>query len=356
MGKAKNIGLGLDIGTSSVKMVELERGVKGTAMVSRFAKIPLPPGALNGGVVSNGREVSQAIAELLQLTKIKQKKAAVAIAGQAVIVRHIKMPLMSEEELQNAIRWEAERYIPFPVDEVNMDCQIIETFPESNEMEVMLVCAHNDIVYSHLQTLEDSGIQPVAMDIQPFAVMRAMGLEDSNSDDTVALLDIGAGTADLTIIKKGMHRFTRIIPMAGSHMTTSVANHMNLDFNEAEKLKIAHGDALFDVNASSDDVRRKVNFALQNCLKELALELRRSFDYYKMQQRNETIKELVVSGGGSKIVNLIPFLRQELNIVVKSAFYHDEVDCPEKLRSEFEEMFPILTVALGLALREVTDK
>lgn len=352
MGKSSTIGLGLDIGTSSIKLVELERGK--TATVTRFARIPIAPGSLNDGVVVKSDDIGQAIRDLLQVAKVKHKQAAVAIAGQAVIVRHIKMPLMTQDELNNAIRWEAERYIPFPIDEVNMDCQIIETNTENNEMEVMLVCAHNDIIYSHLQVLKEAGIQPVSMDIQPFALMRSMGLENSDSEDNLALLDIGAGTADLTVIKKGIHRFTRIIPIAGSQMTTSIGNYLNLEFDEAEKLKIAYGDAQYDVNISENEIRSKVNYALQNCLKELALELRRSFDYYKMQQRNETIKELIISGGGSMIGNLVPFLREELEMVVKSAYYDETVECPEKLQIEFEELFPILTVALGLALREVT--
>lgn len=344
------IGIGLDIGTSSVKIVELEksRDIK----VNRFGIFPLPEGALNGGVVKDVSEVGKVIRDVYQTLKIKQRKGVVAIAGQSVIVRHLKMPKMSKEELANALHWEAERYIPFSIDEVNMDFDIIGEFEDS--IEVMLVCAHNDIVYSHLRALDEAGVRPLSMDIQPFALMRAVGLENSKSETNVALLDIGAGTADLTIVKGGIPRFTRIVPVAGNNLTNNISNQLGISFDEAESAKIRYGDAFFNFEGSHDSMEVNVNYALQISLKELVMELRRSFDYYRLQQRNEEIRELVVSGGGSKLKNLIPFLEQELDISVKSS-YADGVVCPDGLKRDFDESFSILTVAYGLALREVIE-
>lgn len=344
------IGIGLDVGTSSIKIVELEKGKD--IKVNRFGIFPLPAGVLNGGVVTNIAEVGKVIRDIYQTLKIKQKQVVVAIAGQSVIVRHLKMPKMSKEELANALHWEAERYIPFSIDEVNMDFDIIGEFEDN--IEVMLVCAHNDIVYSHLRALDEAGIKPLSMDIQPFALMRAVGLEDSKSGSSTALLDIGAGTADLTIIKDGIPRFTRIVPVAGSNLTNNICNQLGIGYDEAESAKLRYGDAFFDFEKSQDSMAVNVNYSLQTSLKELVMELRRSFDYYRLQQRNEEIRELVVSGGGSKLKNLIPFLAQELDISVKSSS-PNAVVCPDKLKRDFEESFSILTVAYGLALREVVE-
>src|SRR5690554_303890 len=145
------VGVGLDIGTGGVKAVRVS-GNK-TLQVNRFAAVPLDEGALDAGVVADRKAVAAAVREVLRAGRIKQKKVVVAIAGQAVVVRHLKMPLMEDEEAAGAVRWEAERYIPYPVDEVMLDFEIISRDPNEGEMEVLLACAHNDIIHSHLDVL-----------------------------------------------------------------------------------------------------------------------------------------------------------------------------------------------------------
>ena len=153
-----------------------------------------------------------------------------AIAGQAVIVRHIKMPLLSDTELASAIKWEAESYLPFPINEVTLDYQLIQRDEQLNEMQVMIVCAHNDIIYNHLEVLKEVNFTPLAMDIQPFSLIRTFGFESGPSNGSIALLDIGAGTSDLTIVKDEVPRFTRIIPIAGTRFTQMIMNNFNLEF------------------------------------------------------------------------------------------------------------------------------
>lgn len=350
------IGVGLDIGTSSIKIVELEGG--NPIKVNHFGRILLPEDALSGGVIKNKEMVSKAIVNVLQQTKVKYRKLQAAIAGQSVIVRTIKMPLMSENELVNAIRWEAERYIPFPVDEVTLDYVIMNTDKQQQEMDVMLVCAHNDIIFSHVHTLRDAGIQPLAIDIQPFALMRSQGLHKIDNKESVAVIDFGAGTTDLTIAKEGISRFTRIIPLAGNRFTENIAKRMDIDFNQAEQLKIQFSDALFSFNGNnSEDSEYQVNMVVQESLQELTLELRRSFDYYQLQQRNELVTKLILAGGGSKLKNLIPYLSQTFGLEVVLSQESQEITLVDKkLQNEFNEMKPILMVAYGLALREVIEE
>ncbi|NLY89020.1 MAG: type IV pilus assembly protein PilM, partial [Firmicutes bacterium] len=171
------VGVGLDIGTRGVKVVRVSGD--STFRVNRFAAVPLDEGAIDAGVVADRKAVAAAIREVLRAGRIRQKRVVVAIAGQDVVVRHLKMPLMEDEEAANAIRWEAERYIPYPVDEVMFDFEIIGRNRNEGEMEVILVCAHNDIIRSHLDVLQEAGVQPLAIDIQPFAMMRGLGVEYS---------------------------------------------------------------------------------------------------------------------------------------------------------------------------------
>jgi type IV pilus assembly protein PilM len=349
------VGVGLDIGTSSIKIIELEGG--NPIRLNRFGRIPLPEGALVGGVVKDSAAVSQAITDAFKTLQIKHKQVQVAIAGQAVVVRNIKMPLMEPAEVKNALRWEAERYIPFPVDECSMDFVIINRDEAQQEIEVMLVCAHNDIIDSHLEVLRQAGLQPLAIDIQPFALIRALGLEDTQKNsNNVAVLDIGAGSADLSIFKAGISRFTRILPLAGNRFTENVMKVMGTAFAEAEQLKIKYTDAMLDLSAvAPDSPEYKVNYAMQSALRELVAELTRSLDYFYVQQRDEPINQLVLSGGGAKINNLIPFLQQELEIKVASSLKAWEIECRNNTPAEFEAVKPIMLVALGLALREVTE-
>jgi type IV pilus assembly protein PilM len=348
------IGVGLDIGTSSIKIVELEAG--NPIRLHHFGRIPLPDGALVGGVIKNSDAVTETISEAFQTLQIKSKRVQVAIAGQAVVVRNIKLPLMEDNEIANAIRWEAERYIPFPVDEVTIDFSVIGRDMQQHEMEVMLVCAHNDILSSHMEALQKAGLQPVAVDIQPFALMRALGLENSTNESNIAVLDIGAGTSDLSVFKAGISRFTRILPLAGNRFTENITKVMGNNFAEAENLKLKHADALLDLAVvTQENPEYKVNFSIQDSLRELVLELRRSFDYYQLQQRNEEIVQLVISGGGAKLKNLVQFLNQELEIKVVASLDAWNLSFANNLETDFEVAKPIMLVALGLALREVTE-
>jgi type IV pilus assembly protein PilM len=349
------VGIGLDIGTSSIKIIELKDG--NPFRIDRFGRMPLPEGALVGGVVKDSLVVSQAITDAFAALNIKHRRVQVAIAGQTVVVRNIKMPLMEEAEVKNALRWEAERYIPFPVDECSMDSVTVNRDEAQQEMEVMLVCAHNDIIDSHLEVLRQAGLQPMAIDIQPFALIRALGLEDAQKNpDNVAVLDIGAGSADLSIFKSGISRFTRILPLAGNRFTESVMKVTGVSFTEAEELKHKYADATADLNDfDPDSLEFKINYALQGVLRELVSELNRSLDYFRLQHTDNTLDQMVLSGGSAKIGNLIPFLQQELEIKVSSSLNAWPFECRNNTMEEFETVRPIMLVALGLALREVTQ-
>ncbi|HEY8464568.1 MAG TPA: type IV pilus assembly protein PilM [Bacillota bacterium] len=349
------VGLGLDIGTSSIKLLELEGG--NPFRINRFGIVPLPEGALAGGVIKNSAAVTEAIQEAYRSQHLKNKRVQVAIAGQAVVVRNIKLPLIEDDaEVANAIYWEAERYIPFPVNEVSLDHIVISRDQQQQEMEVMLVCAHNDIINSHLEVLHRAGLQPVAIDIQPFALMRALGLEKALNNQNIAVMDIGAGTSDLSIFKNGISKFTRILPLGGIRYTENIMKVMGNSFGEAEQLKLELGDATADLTMlAPDSPEYKVNYSIQNTLRELVLELRRSLDYYYLQQRGEEIGKLIVCGGGVKMKNLTTYLQQELDLKVGSSLDAWNIVCSDPIKTEFEIAKPLMLVALGLALREVTD-
>ena len=345
------VGVGLDIGANSIKVVELQGGLK--PRLSRFGKVALPEGALSAGEIKDREQVGKAIKELFAKTKIRSKRVVIAIAGQAAIIRHIKLPLMEDNEVANAIHWEAERYIPFPVDEVTIDYKVIKRYADQNEMDVLMVCARNDIIYSHIETLRDIGLQTQVVDIQTFSLMRAAGLEKANSEGAVALLDIGFETSDLMILKDGIPLFTRVIPLAGNRFTKTIAANLGITSEEAEEIKINKIDALSQSESLSQSLEAKANFAMQEGLKELSLEIRRSFDYFHMQERNEEVNRLIINGGGALLPNIGTFLNRELGIPVIDSAISNGISVPKKLRLKLEVELPLYSVALGLAMREV---
>ncbi len=346
------LGVGLDIGANSIKIVELQGGIK--PRLSRFGRISLTEGAINAGEIKEREQVGKAIKELFAKTKITSKRVVIAIPGQAAIIRHIKMPLMEDNEVANAIHWEAERYIPFPVDEVTLDFKVIKRSTDRNEMDVLMVCARNDIIYSHIETLKDIGLQTLAVDVQTFSLMRASGLEATDTEGAVALLDIGFETSDLMILKDGIPLFTRVIPLAGNRFTKTIASNLGITSEEAEEIKINKIDALSHSESIQNlNLDAKANFAMEEGLKELTLEIRRSFDYFHLQERNEEVNRLIINGGGSLLPNLATFLNRELGIPVIDSVIPQAISAPKKLRVKLEAELPLYSVALGLAMREV---
>ncbi|MGQ9779588.1 MAG: type IV pilus assembly protein PilM [Bacillota bacterium] len=354
--------VGLDIGTSAIKVVELTR--KGDkCLLTRVGVTSLPMGAIEGGMVRDIATVAQILARLLKETRIKTKRVMAAVAGQAVIVRSLKFPSMPRHELAQAVRFEAERYIPFPAEEAAMDFDVTGENPETNEIEVMLVAAQRGVVESHVQTLRAVGLQPIIVDVQPFALVRSlhMYLMDSlamGSPMNVAFLDIGAGTTDLVIFRDEVLRFTRIIPIGGNYFTRAIAGRLGVSEEEAEAMKIAHGQVILEPEAGLDNSQdAQLSSVITAVAGELVTEIRRSFDYFRLQSR-EDISRVVATGGGIMLRNLVGYLEHELGLRIEigdplERLHPNSRNCAPHL---LPGAGPIFSVAIGLALRGVEEE
>lgn len=349
------VGIGLDIGTSAVKLVELLGGKE--IRVNRLGMAPLPNGLVSAGEIKNPEEVGAAIKSLVQKHNIQSKRIVIAVAGQAVTVRHLKLALQNKKELADTVRKEIEKSLPYTLDELYMDFQVITTEQQQKIVEVVVVCAHKAIIDSHLEVMRYTGLTPVAIDIQPFALVRAAGFENLKTNENICLLDIGEETSDLMILRDGVPLFTRVIQLAGSRITQLIGESIGIPYTSADELKRVYSDIFRDLSQISiDDIDYKVNLMVQKGMKELVTELKRSFEYFYLQQQDEAeLSKLIVSGGGSKLKNLFPYLNHELKIKVIPCPQPENVICPSASLVEFDESLPIYNVALGLALREVTE-
>jgi len=340
--RSKSI-VGLDIGSHAVKAVELTQ-VGSDYVLTEYGQTQ---------IYSEG-SISDAIAELMSSCRFRTKRVVTAVSGKSVIVRYLNLVQMSDDELKNAIRFEADKYIPFDVDEVVLDCQKLDDAAgavgidsgQENEMRVLLVACKRSLVEDHFTLLNGLGLQPEIIDVDAFALgnayefMNQLGDNFADDEKVVALIDIGANKTNINIVRGNTSFFTREIYLGGDDFTGGISKKLNIDLHEAEALKRDPGDQLEDAKES-----------VYPYIDDLGNEIRLSFDYYENQFDRE-VDEVYLSGGGARLM----FLEEALEKIFekKTALWNpieylkssDRVD-----RDLLEENASQLAIAVGLASR-----
>lgn len=257
--------VGLDIGTQSIKVIEVKGSGK-SLQVTALAIGNTPPGAIQQGIVTDAKALGAAVKQLCQKNGIRAGRVVSAAAGAAaVVVRVIEVPKMTPNELAETMKWEVERHIPFPVNDVEMAYQAIDdpalADPNAQNMEVLLAVAQRDMVAAHLATLTAAGLKPVAIDVEPLAVGRSLLnlSRDGLAGKNVVIVNIGASNTDVAVYKSGILRFPRTIPIAGDNFTRAIADTLGLSMEQAEEEKRQNAVVLMDVLAAasapaSDDI------------------------------------------------------------------------------------------------------
>jgi type IV pilus assembly protein PilM len=235
MAKGK-LAVGLDIGSSSVKVILLKehrrRGHLGYALQS-FGMKPLPPEAIVDGALMNSTAIVQAIQELMAELRVKQREVAIGVSGHSVIIKKIAMPRMSQEELEESIQWEAEQYIPFDVKDVNIDTQILaqEANDATGQMDVLLVAAKKDMINDYTTVVSEAGLSPVVVDVDAFAVQNMFDVNyEAPTSDTVVLINAGASVININIVSRGVTTFTRDVTIGGNQFTEEIQKQLNVSY------------------------------------------------------------------------------------------------------------------------------
>ena len=351
LGKSKSI-VGLDIGSSAVKAVELKQAGKGWK-VAAFAIQPVPPDSIVDGAIIDGAAVADAIRRIFEDKRFKTKEVAASLSGNAVIVKKINLPAMTEAELAESIYWEAEQYIPFDIQDVNIDYQILDAGAggEGGTMEVLLVAAKKEKIADYTGVISQAGRTPVIVDVDAFALQNAFemnyGLE---KEQVVVLLNFGASAININIITGDQSVFTRDISMGGNSYTEAVQKELNLPFESAEQLK--RGQPVEGVNA--EDVTPVLHTMTENVL----LEIQKTFDFYKASATSDRIDRIVLSGGAARVDGFVPALQERFGTVVELFNPFQKITWePGRLGVEDAEgVSPAAAVAVGLALRRAGDR
>lgn len=342
--------IGLDIGSSYLKVVQLKQK-KDSYSLELFDTLPLPPELIVEGSIIDSLRLVDSLKELIKKARIKSKNAVVGIAGHAsVIIRRISLPEMSDEELSESIKFEAEQYVPFDVEDVNIDFQILGPKEEAGQMDVMLVAVKKDVINEYVSVVKEAGLNPVIMDVNAFAVGNAYEINYGIvPDKNIALVNIGSATINLNVLKGGMSAFTRDSAMGTNLHTEALQKEFNVSYESAERLK--RGEPVEGVEPGA--VAPVLAAASEDILDEIV----RSVEYFKSATVHEDVHEIVLSGGGALIADLPRLLAEKAGTEVLVAEPFKNISIPKKFDITYiEEVAPMAMVAVGLALRKMDDR
>lgn len=344
--------IGLDIGTSSVKALELKQTGRGYQLVN-FAMKPIQPQAIVDGAIMDANAIIDAIESLISEAKIRTNNVSMGISGHSVIVKKISLPEMSAEELEESIHWEAEQYIPFDIDDVNLDFQILETAQpmEEGKMDVILVAVKKDKIDESVSLVIQGGLNPVVVDLEAFAMQNAYEINyDVEPGKNVALIDIGAGVMNINIIQEGGSVFTRDISIGGNQYTESIQKELNISYEQAESVK--RGETIEGVDQTM--VRNVIESVSDN----LAMEIQRSFDFFRATASERDIQKIIISGGTALTRGLDEYISQRLEVpvIINNPFQNIIINEKKFDQSYLMEVAPMAAVVVGLALRRAGDR
>ncbi|MEW6516943.1 MAG: type IV pilus assembly protein PilM [candidate division FCPU426 bacterium] len=360
--KSQNL-IGLDIGTHTIKAVQLKKTPEQLQLVN-LAFLEVPPEIQEEADPAVRDELlARTLKQLFKDNQITAKQVVTAISGDSVIVRYVKMPHMPEEELKNVINYEAEQYIPLAIDQMVLDFEILGEVEEegAQKLEVLLVAAKEDVIDQHIHLLQMAGLSPSVIDVDTFALQNAFETNYGRiPDETISLINVGAKLTTINILENGVTHLTRDVAVAGNNFTREIQREFDVTFAQAEELKNQEGQVLVESEdllqmeiSKKEDNATRIGEAISPVLNKLVAEIQRSFDYYESTIRKKPISRIVLSGGAARLKNLDKYLAEKFNLKVEINDPFKEILIPDK---KFDLDFiqrnaQMFNIAVGLALR-----
>jgi type IV pilus assembly protein PilM len=351
LGKSKPV-VGLDIGSSAVKAIELKSTGKGFR-VTGFATEPVPPHSIVDGSIVDSAAVAESIRRVFEAGAFKTKDVAASLSGSSVIVKKITLPVMTEAELSESIVWEAEQYIPFDVQDVNLDYQILNpgTGPDARgAMDVLLVAAKKDKIADYTGVIQQAGRTPVVLDVDAFALQNAYEINyGAPASGVVVLLNAGASAININILNGTHSLFTRDISIGGNAYTEKLQKELDIAAEDGERAK--QGAMLEGV--TPEDVKA----VLQSVTEEVLFEIQKTFDFFKATASWDRIDRILISGGASWVAGFAHSLEERFGAPVEPLDPFKKITIDEKTAMGDPSLAGrTAAVAVGLALRKAADR
>ena len=373
---------GLEIGTSALKVVELHGGSPPT--LATLAQRPMPPGLIQEDQVLDAGGLAAEIKALFEEAGIGKRYVVTAVGNRQAITRNIQVPKMTLAELDEAIKWEAERYIPFPIDEVVLDYFVLDNpddVEDGAQLEVVIAAARLDQVTQMVEVLRLAGLEPLVVDVKPFSLLRSLrgsllgehlnkttltGASYTEAGEIGVVLEIAASNTTSTLVRGERVLMNRNISVSGDDFTAAIQRSFGLDFDSAEEVKVDYGTASIPTEDEEEllnfDVKReqfspsRVYEALRPVLVELTTEIRRSLEFFRVQAGDANINRVLVTGGGAKLRGLPEAIGDALGFKVEvgDPWLTVSADAGRFDTQYLLRVGPEFSVPLGLALRGVS--
>ena len=353
---AKNRLIGVDIGSHSIKIVDIDDTKRGMVL-KNFGMIELPQDSIMEGSIKEMEIVSSALKNLLQNLKIKNKNVATSISGYSVIVKKITISKREEGGLEKSIQREAEQYIPFDINDVNLDFQILPSEKEVTEeekeelMDVLLVAAKKDMVEEYISLLRLTDLNPMVLDIDAFALQNAFEISNHEQSGCHALVNIGAQQLTINVIKDGVSMFTRDSSYGGSQITSEIQQKLNISYQEAEMIKLG---------AKPLETEKKpiIEEIFSSTVTKWAQEVKRALDFVATTFIDVKVENVLLSGGSSLIKGFSKYLGLETGLKIEMLNPFGNLEIKEKLfdTNYLNYHAPMAAISIGLALRSIGDR
>ncbi len=338
---------GLDIGSHSIKVVQLRRENK-RFILQAFGKATTPPNALASDAPLDQGALSEAVRNLVKDAKITSTNVAVAFPESAIFTRVIEIPNMGDKELANAIQWEAEQYIPLPLKDVKLSWQVLSR-PTAKEpgakMSVYLVAAPNTLIERYVGLLKQAKLNPISFETETIAIKRAL-VDGRDAGPTTLIISVGATTTDLAIVSSGVTSFTRSIATGGSALARAIAQDLGFEMGQAEEYKKNYG-------LVEDQLEGKVMQAIKPVFDIITSEIQRAILFYQTRHPSDTIKRVVLVGGTANLPGMVVYLATTIGLEVQIGSPWQSVEIPSSLQQRVKEDETSYAVAVGLAMKEL---
>lgn len=335
--------VGVDIGSNSIKVVELEEiGTK--YHLKNIGEAPISQGSIVNKTIQNTEEISHVLSALIDDLDIETDDAAVSISGEPVLLRRVSLPYMSDAELKKSIKWEIEQFNPEAPKDYNYDYQVISSQNSHDKLDVLIVAANKNVTKDYLSIITNVGLNPVVIDLDVFSLQGIYEVNYPEAEGLLALVNIGASVTNILIVDNGESVFARDLLIGGNHYTNLIMDQLDLSYEDAEEVK--HNQR---VGLSGPDIDKiSINF-----INSISNEIKRTLEYFSNTHSKENVKRIMIGGGSSSLQGLKEVLSESTDAYVgilnpfRNIHYNEDNFDPEYIR----DISPKMIVATGLALR-----
>ncbi|OGG03347.1 hypothetical protein A2W14_01770 [Candidatus Gottesmanbacteria bacterium RBG_16_37_8] len=336
--------LGLDIGSQTIKAVQLSRNKNKVSLLSA-GYIPTPKVEANSTGRSDEQVIANAINQLAHDMKLATGDVSISLPSYKVVTQVIEVPIMNDKELESSIQWEAEEYIPLPLNKVKIDYSLISKNETSKKMKLLLVAAPISLIEKYMRIVSLSGLNPVAIETEILASIRST-INSLPTLPNILLVSIGATNTEIAIIRQQLLVFARIFPIGGNTLTRAISEELGFEFQQTEEYKKTYG-------IEEDKLEGKLGKIMSPFFNNLFSEIDKTMAYFREEYPKEELMTLVISGGAAKMPGLMLSATKNIGInsQISNPFINIEVD--QDVLTTLNQDAPIYTTAIGLALKEI---